>query len=200
MSRSPSSIAVQSPIRTPYGSQPLGLSSKCPVDVQILFSLCPVCVQYLTSESEPPAMRLYEVDSFSSFRRRLRTPSRILDTWKSKVGTRESLILQPCHALDGQRPTVQRCLVDRVSGTIPTPLTAGTHPPSYLRRGHPTAQVVTPRPRGGRPRCGAGRSRGRHASRTRLPRLQPHATPQSDCGPDPSSLSVCRGDRRRSPR
>ena len=89
MSRSPSSIAVQSPIRTPCGSLPPGLSSKCPVRVQILFSLCPVSVQYLTSESEPPAMRLYEVDSFSSFRRRLRTPSRVLDTWKSKVGTRE---------------------------------------------------------------------------------------------------------------
>ena len=89
MSRSPSSIAVQSPIRTPCGSLPPGLSSKCPVSVQILFSLCPVSVQYLTSESEPPAMRLYEVDSFSSFRRRLRTPSRVLDTWKSKVGTRE---------------------------------------------------------------------------------------------------------------
>ena len=73
MSRSPSSIAVQSPIRTPCGSLPPGLSSKCPVSVQILFSLCPVSVQYLTSESEPPAMRLYEVDSFSSFRRRLRT-------------------------------------------------------------------------------------------------------------------------------
>ena len=89
MSRSPSSIAVQSPIRTPCGSLPPGLSSKCPVSVQILFSLCPVSVQYLTSESEPPAMRLDEVDSFSSFRRRLRTPSRVLDTWKSKVGTRE---------------------------------------------------------------------------------------------------------------
>ena len=173
----------------------------CPVNVQILFSLCPVSVQNLTSESEPPAMRLYEVDSFSSFRRRLRTPSRILDTWKLKVGTRESLILQPCHALDGQRPTVQRCLVDGVSGTTSIPLTAGTHPPSYRRRGHPTAPVVTPpRPRGGRPRRGAARSRGRQASRTRWPRLPSHATPQSDCGPDPSSLSVCRGDRRRSPR
>ncbi len=96
MSRSPSSIAVQSPIRTPYGSQPLGLSSKCSGSVQILFSLCPVSVRYLTSESEPPAMRLYEVDSFSSFRLRLRTPGRVLDTRKSKVGTRE-LSCRPHH-------------------------------------------------------------------------------------------------------
>ena len=130
MSRSPSSIAVQSPIRTPCGSLPPGLSSKCPVNVKILFSLCPVSVQNLTSESEPPAMRLYEVDSFSSFRRRLRTPSRILDTWKLKVGTRESLILQPCHALDGQRPTVQRCLVDGVSGTTSIPF--GGNPSSFV--------------------------------------------------------------------
>ena len=75
-------------------------------------------------------MRLYEVDSFSSFRRRLRTPSRILDTWKLKVGTRESLILQPCHALDGQRPTVQRCLVDGVSGTTSIPF--GGNPSSFV--------------------------------------------------------------------
>ena len=158
------------------------MSSICPDSVQFVSRKCPVS-DVRVGASSYEIVRKWTV--FSSFRRRLRTPSPVLDAWKLKVGTRESLILQPCHALDGQKPTVQRCLVDGVSGTTPIPLTAGTHPPSYRRCGRPTAQVVAPRPRGGRPRCGAGRSRGRPASRTRWPRLPQPAPPQSDCGPDP---------------
>ena len=86
MTQSPSSIAAESLLRTPCVSLPLGLLSNCSVAVQILFSLCPVSVQYLTSESEPPAMRLYKLDSFDrfffGFCEGYDPQSPVLDTWR----------------------------------------------------------------------------------------------------------------------
>ena len=86
MSRPTSSNAVQSPVRTAYGGACFPeLSRRCPVSVQILFSLCPVSVQYLGASS----YEIVQSGQFSAvfFVEGCENLSRMLDTG-AKAGTR----------------------------------------------------------------------------------------------------------------